>query len=78
MLGQRRRQWTNIKPVLGEWLVFAGLLCDNAIAPNRFILPVKLIRPLGWPFKSYGGSQYRHILHVAMEIIFHLYNLLIY
>ena len=25
MLGQRRRQWTNIGPVLGGSLVFAGL-----------------------------------------------------
>ena len=25
MLGQRRRRWTNIGPVLGECLVFAGL-----------------------------------------------------
>ena len=24
MLGQRRRQWPNIKPTLGEYLVFAG------------------------------------------------------
>ena len=24
MLGQRRRQWTSIKPALGQWLVFAG------------------------------------------------------
>ena len=26
MLGQRRRQWTNIVPTLGRYLVFAGLL----------------------------------------------------
>ena len=25
-LGQRRRRWTNIKPAMGECLVFAGLL----------------------------------------------------
>ena len=26
MLGQRRRQWSTIKPILGQCLVFAGML----------------------------------------------------
>ena len=40
-----RRLWTctNIKPVLGKLLVFAGLLCDNTSASNRFALLVTLI-----------------------------------
>ena len=31
MLGQRRRQWTNIEPALGQRLVFAGLMVQSSV-----------------------------------------------
>ena len=38
MLVQRRRRWTNIRPTLGQHLVFAGMpLSDSNILVNNFM-----------------------------------------
>ena len=74
MLGQHCRRWTTIKPVLIIGKMFAGLLCSNTSAANRFVLFVTLIKGVSLTISVLRGITILSYIKRGIQNKFFLHN----